>query len=57
MIELVYSPWLIFLMAVVPMLYKRYNKFVNAELDTVVAAGERINWTTVTNARLTSWTS
>lgn len=43
MIELVYSPWLIFLMAVVPMLYKRYNKFVNAELDTVVAAGERIN--------------
>lgn len=43
LIELAYSPWLIFLMTGVPALYKRFNKFVNAELDTVIAAGERIN--------------
>lgn len=42
LIELAYSPWLIFLMTIVPMLYKKYNQFANAELDTVLAAGERI---------------
>lgn len=42
LIELAYSPWLIFLMTIIPMLYKKYNKFANAELDTVLAAGERI---------------
>lgn len=42
LIELAYSPWLIFLMTGVPALYKIFNKFVNAEMDTVIAAGERI---------------
>lgn len=43
LIELAYSPWLIFLMTIVPMLYKKYNKFVNAEMDSVIAAGQRID--------------
>lgn len=43
LIELAYSPWLIFLMTGVPALYKKFNKFVNAEMDTVIAAGERID--------------
>lgn len=43
LIELAYSPWLIFLMTGVPALYKKFNKFVNAKMDTVIAAGERIN--------------
>lgn len=43
LIELAYSPWLIFLMTCVPALYKKFNKFVNAEMDSVIAAGERID--------------
>lgn len=43
LVEVVYSPWLIFLMCGLPLLSKKFNKFTHADLAPVEAAGARID--------------
>lgn len=42
LIEVVYSPWLIFLICGLPLLAKKFNKWNNADLTGIIAAGDRI---------------
>lgn len=43
LVEVVYSPWLIFLMCGLPLLWNKFNRFTNADLVPVEEAGARID--------------
>lgn len=43
LVEVIYSPWLIFLMCGLPLLWNKFNKFTNADLVPVEEAGSRID--------------
>ena len=43
LVEVVYSPWLIFLMCGLPLLWNKFNQFTNADLIPVEEAGARID--------------
>ena len=46
LVEVVYSPWLIFLMCGLPLLRKKFNNVVHADLSVVEAAGARVDMST-----------